>query len=397
MPKNFIAYAVLLLCSGGVAYFFDNRLGYTPFLFLIFLAACDFVFVNIYRFLLKIDEVPITQEMTRGEKAIIAFSFSSKCPLFISKAKAYIIFSGDNLEKNYNPHSNLTLCSQCSAKVEFPYTPQHVGTFNIKIKKVVIYSLLGLFSASIRPKKKAKVIVIPKLSGEINIGASCSFGGTESQSSFYKGAKAATAQNSEFYNGVREYEPGDSMHSIHWKLTAHNNKYMTRIYENEDEVGFTIAVDLRKPLCDKRQVLLINDKLIETAVLAASECVASGERAGIIFNNETGNCFFTADTKNDIAVIASRLVTANPSSALDIHQNGNSSVVLFIAKEDKEIVEQLAEIFISGRNIKIIFIAGSMTKKDSEFFGFLEKHKIEYTIINAEDAKQGQPSATQEK
>jgi uncharacterized protein (DUF58 family) len=61
------------------------------------------------------------------------------------------------------------------------------------------------------------------------------------------GSPAAAArlfEDREHFAGVRDYEPGDPMHHVHWRLTAHAGRLLTKRYEPTRSAEVLFAVDV---------------------------------------------------------------------------------------------------------------------------------------------------------
>ena len=51
-------------------------------------------------------------------------------------------------------------------------------------------------------------------------------------------------EDSEHFAGVRDYEPGDPMHHVHWRLSAHAGRLQTKTYEPTRSAEVLFALDL---------------------------------------------------------------------------------------------------------------------------------------------------------
>ena len=397
MLKNILVYIILLGCSGAAAYYFNDRLGYTPLLFLVFLAVLDLICAFIARLSLKIEPQPKVREFTRGDKAKITFTFANRGPLIISHAKAWMWFCGENLERPYAAACTFTLLPRSSDKndnVDFYVTLSHVGVFKSEIKRIRVYGLLGLFGFSYRQGQVQSIWVLPKISGKTGGGVVDTVISAEGKSS---SQTEAIAQNPDCYSGVREYEPGDPMHSIHWKLTAHRSKYMTRLYESDDSGSLTIVVDLTPAPCERQQRLCVNDKLVETALSAVSECVKCGARVKLIFSDGGVFHILHVESPADIPEIAARLVTANAtlSTIFDFDDvSGGGSAVYITANTDMTIAILLAELKSAGENISLVYTKAPEfdTEESRRFFEFLDRHDVDFRVIESEKAPQSRKS-----
>jgi uncharacterized protein (DUF58 family) len=87
-------------------------------------------------------------------------------------------------------------------------------------------------------------------------------------------------------SGVREYAPGDSLRTVHWKTTARFNKPYVRLFDGAPAGDWWILVDLQKGM----QIGTGNDSTEEHAIILAASLADKGLRArqavGLIANGE---------------------------------------------------------------------------------------------------------------
>lgn len=111
----------------------------------------------------------------------------------------------------------------------------HVGNYQLKLIKIRIYDLTGLFYVHKRIQKCADVQILPELDSvavQISNPVRNYFGESESYDEFRPGADA-----SQIFD-VREYRPGDRLQRVHWKLSAKSDSLFIR----EDSQPLACAV-----------------------------------------------------------------------------------------------------------------------------------------------------------
>jgi uncharacterized protein (DUF58 family) len=378
MFKSRAVFIVLLLCCGVAAYFFDSRLGYTPLLFLLFLAVIDAVFTLISRLCIKMITPAGSKKLTRGERVKIIFNMQNIAPVFIIRARAKMRFYGENIDKPYAGSAAFIINPKSKVDTWLEITPIHVGIYQAEITKIKVYGLLGVFSLSFEPKLSETVFVIPRINDE-DIGVAADNNAEDTSPT----QGAVIEQNQDYYNGVREYAPGDPMHSIHWKLTARNSKYMTRLYDNEDAGSLTVLLDLRLPPHTGVNRLFIYDKLLETAVTVINQHVANNEQVNLVYYDGDGVKALYTESQDDIPEISAVLVSSTaPASKIKIDINDDSAVII-TANTDKELAISLAEQKSLGGHPALIFIAPFIfySVENSKFFKYLDLHFVDYKKV----------------
>lgn len=111
-------------------------------------------------------------------------------------------------------------------KAVLEITPEFCGVTELEVSNLILSDAFGITSRRILCGEKAKLSVMPKLC-EMNIGITQqSFAMPDSDE--YSAVRPGY-DSSEIF-GIREYIPGDSIKSIHWKLSQKTGNTMVREY-----------------------------------------------------------------------------------------------------------------------------------------------------------------------
>jgi uncharacterized protein (DUF58 family) len=102
------------------------------------------------------------------------------------------------------------------------------------------------------------------------------------------GAPAAAArlyEDREHFAGVREYEPGDPMRHVHWRLSAHAGRLETKRYEPTRSAEVLFALDLSngEPFWNSVDPDTAEESIGWTSYLAR-QAIHAGWRTGLIAN-----------------------------------------------------------------------------------------------------------------
>jgi uncharacterized protein (DUF58 family) len=92
-------------------------------------------------------------------------------------------------------------------------------------------------------------------------------------------------EDSEHFAGVRDYEPGDPMHHVHWRLSAHAGHLQTKTYEPTRSAEVLFALDLSdgEPFWEKADAG-VAEETIGMASYLARQAIHAGWRAGLVAN-----------------------------------------------------------------------------------------------------------------
>lgn len=110
-------------------------------------------------------------------------------------------------------------------KIEFEFQTAHCGRVEATVAKARMYDCLGLFSV---PLHRSGSVSIPVMPVYVPMG--------ENEMERIVGLLNARSSRGDGDLIVREYQPGDSVHSIHWKLMAKSENFQVKDHEADKAV-----------------------------------------------------------------------------------------------------------------------------------------------------------------
>lgn len=120
----------------------------------------------------------------------------------------------------------------------------NLGRYTIKIKKVSICDLFGVIKKNVNISENINIDVMPQKIDNINVN----YGNTELDLQW---ALNNYVSKSGDISGIREYIPGDSLNSIHWKASAKNNDIMVKEFEKNGSQEYIVLFDFNKKYMDR--------------------------------------------------------------------------------------------------------------------------------------------------
>ncbi|MCL2079992.1 MAG: DUF58 domain-containing protein [Oscillospiraceae bacterium] len=155
---------------------------------------------------------PIVLE--KGERGAITITAIDKKPFPIRCLNVIMSVTGDG----FTAKCKVICAAKSGDRSQISIDTSQTGLMVFKLKKLYAVSLLGLFSREIKPGSKVSVLVLPrplKPEGIFSLPRELSLvpkpGGGFSEE-----------------HDMREYRQGDSVRSIHWKLSAKHDSLIVR-------------------------------------------------------------------------------------------------------------------------------------------------------------------------
>lgn len=153
------------------------------------------------------------------------------------------------------------------------------GLFRIGPTTIQTTDLFGLYQLSIHDPAQVNILITPQVIPLPQITVAS--GGRTGDGTLAKGI----IEQSVAVSTVREYQPQDPLHHIHWPLSAKHNELTTRVFDNTPTGNWWIIQDMNEKVQVGDEV---NNSLEIGIILAASlahKGIQSGKSVGFIAND----------------------------------------------------------------------------------------------------------------
>lgn len=137
-------------------------------------------------------------------------------------------------------HTDVQLAGRQKKSAECPVELEKCGIKNMEISRIVIYDFMKIFKHTKKLNKNIQIMVVPNLYG-VDVGK-------VSMDYEYDGESEKFSENqpgddpSEIFD-IREYEAGDRLSRVHWKLTTKLNRLMVKDFSKAIPDGVEIYVN----------------------------------------------------------------------------------------------------------------------------------------------------------
>ena len=172
----------------------------------------------------------------------------------------------------------------------------------------------GLFSQEVRLRDRTTVLVYPRVrpipdllaSSSQQIGVSPSFG--------------AWADYPPETGGVRDYTTGDSFGRIHWPLSAHHNRLMSKTFEQPLTTDVWILLDLDRKVHFGEGEASTAEYAISLAASMTAQVYSRGRQVGLIANDARGTFLEPHRALRQDRLILDYLAIAQPDGVTSLSQ-----------------------------------------------------------------------------
>lgn len=247
---------VLIVCLVP-ALFMSNPAGYLPILTFLFLSLICRLYLAGLKKSLQWEEGEKIALCRRGGRQDFGLAVHNRGFLVFPSLKVQLcltdLFGGVDSVMD----AEMTLRPRERRSLEMDVRFTHVGDYLVSVKKMNIGGLLGVLSKDGGSGAKHRVQVLPNIWKIKRLPLSHQVNNENPK------ARQTSQEDGMDYIGVREYEQGDAIRSIHWKLSAHSGGYMTKQMVTIGTTGLSIIVDLYSSREDAETRMELYDGLIE--------------------------------------------------------------------------------------------------------------------------------------
>ena len=195
----------------------------------------------------------------------------------------------NNLFLNQLNNLDLALYSNESLVIKKSITGNYRGTYSLGAEQLVVYDILNIFTYKLKIKENKELTVLPKVTqiSELLLNANYLF-------SEYDYESNNLLEDST--KGIRDYQHGDSLKNIHWKLYAKFDKLMVRDKENSAVNKTMIFLDTKTLNSSFEDNIIYQDKLIEAYLSIVLKIIESNHIFDVGYQSE--QCQFFNYNKN---------------------------------------------------------------------------------------------------
>lgn len=139
--------------------------------------------------------------------------------------------------------TNVYFRGRCQGKVSFPIDYSQYGIHRVKMDRILLFDIMRLFHRRIVRNKEIAVIVVPKIypiAMEWNFDENLYDGESEHYSETKPGDDPAQIFD------IRDYQEGDRLSRIHWKISMKLNRVMVKEYSRQLPDGVDFYIDMKQ-------------------------------------------------------------------------------------------------------------------------------------------------------
>lgn len=370
-----VAWLLVIAAAGLPAVFMNSVYGYLPVIFLLIAMAASAAGLFYVRNKMVTEASADDVSCERGSSVDIALKLVNNSFIFCPKASADMYISDLFGANDSVRHINFMLAGHEALDFGFGMDMSHIGLYTVGLEKIDIYGFFGVLKLSVPLSCRFTAAVTPRIRplDEFHVV-------DEVLSEASMDTRITVAGGTD-YTGVREYELGDPMKQIHWKLSAHSREYVTKLQESSRQQEFSVILDFAAESgSDSETMMDINDCLIETALSIIDDISRHDAGYTLLFCNRDKNIVRTVPMgrETDIDLIKSfSVITPSPDvlypdGAQILQQesgarNRSTNVVIVTSRLTNELIQETLKVRRQKRMPELYFIVpASWSKREMQ-------------------------------
>lgn len=394
MPtKNLIGYVVVLVLSAAPAVMVNGPAGYLPVLAVLFFGAVSLLQLVVIKKYFYMDTDADERQREREESSGFVLRLENRCILPLPNFSAVFTVKNLNSGDCHRYPVHLTMSPKEKRKFELEADFSHIGIFEAGLQDVRLFDLLGVWQVERRMEEPSRVSVLPKQYVLERMPVS----EKTIVESIY--ARTPVAFSGSDYVGVREYEFGDPMKMVQWKLSAHTQTLMTKQMETYTNVGITAVLDLRVPDYAEEIRLDIYDAVMETGAAVADYAQSNGMDFDMYFHGAKGKRRVTPASAADFSGFLEEAVMTDGNSGKspsDIlredcaYSRSQSNIVLCTALPDEDTVSSVLYLKQRGKNPLLYLLVPAQLTEQEKAARLAPLHILQnenISVLSAADAE----------
>ena len=257
--------------------------------------------------LIDVDFVLKNDTVSKNESFPVQLRVTNRSIFPVGKAEAHIEYSNMCSSEVSTFRLFMPVQARNSQNVSFQLLSRYCGTLNIRCAYVTIYDPLKMFRFKVGKNICSSVSVFPEI---------CEINGIVSYTDRVNDESASFSEHksgddpSEVFD-LRNYNPGDKLNRIHWKLSSKKDEFIVKDYSLPVDTMCTVFLDLH---CTRKgdELLPVIDTLTDTFVSVSNFLMENERKHSVVYFNRNSGQFiekYVSDL-NSLAELTKEIISS---------------------------------------------------------------------------------------
>jgi hypothetical protein len=277
MKINRLICVLAIIGSGVFASYYGGNISYALFFLCLFLPLVSFLYTLYVYSRFKIYQSMGNYLVVKGDWTEYSFVIANEDYITFNNVKVNFLTDKSKIEDT-SQSTEYSLLPAESEKLTTRIKCYYRGEYYVGVESVEITDPLYLFKITYPLGSKLKVVVLPRVVPIEQLGIA------PPQVDVKNPVRNSNLIEEELDTEIRKYYSGDHRKRIHWKATARMNELMSRKYQHKPKTEIVLFMDLMRIKDNELQVVITEDKIIESILTIANFYSIRGTPSQIIYD-----------------------------------------------------------------------------------------------------------------
>lgn len=386
MKTNRLICASAIIGSGVFASYFGGNISYALFYLCLFIPIISFLYTLYVYFRFKIYQSMDSFLVVKGDWTAYSFIIANEDYITFRNVKVNFLYDKSTIEDTQKSTEYSLLPSE-KEHMETKIKCNYRGEYNVGVDSIEITDFLYLFKITYPLTSKIKVLVFPRVVALEQLGIA------PPQIDVKNPLLNSNLAEEELDTEIRKYYPGDSRKRIHWKASAKMNELISRKYHHKPKAEIVMFMDLMKIKDEDLQVVITEDKIIESILAIANFYSLRGTPSVILYDcggkmqasiasKEEFNAFYKACIK-----ISFTAVTPVSDLIRERVIRGDEGLFYVVATHllTKELYLASLQVLAGGNHMRILLISDDVSENTKDLISSLRLAGAYLSQLMSED------------
>lgn len=361
--------AAVLVLTTIPPVFVNHPIGYIPVMFFVILLALSWVYLCLAGKRIAVDVDLRDGSATRGTSCALPVILKNRSKFPVVDARVHLYVANPYGVIEQDAPVTVLVDGMADARIDAGVSLEHMGVYTAGVKNVVLYDPFKFLHKTVDCSYENRVVSIPYEAEIDSVELSCLI----MQESFTP--QRAVISDDVDYAGVRDYEFGDPMKSVHWKLSARTENLQTRLFETTVSSSTSIIMDFHGPDYTVQQLMACMDGVVELALASARLAAARNMELKVCYEGREGAVALkelpsTAELEEltrTLPCLSPDISARYAADLVAVETSGRATsdnIVLCTSKLEREMVAQLVAACSRRVNVTVFLVVPHDFKRD---------------------------------
>ncbi|MDF2943175.1 MAG: hypothetical protein K0S01_2033 [Herbinix sp.] len=386
MKINRLICVVAIALSSVFASYYGGNISYALFYLTILTPIIAFLYTIYVYIRFKLYQSMESYLVVKGDWTIYSFIIANEDYITFRNVKVNFLSDKSTIESTHQIAEYSLLPSE-SERLETRIKCNYRGEYYVGVDSIEVTDFLYLFSITYPVGTKLKVVVLPRIVTLEQLGIA------PPQNDVKNPMRFSNTAEDELDTEIRKYNIGDSRKRIHWKATARMNELISRKYQHIPKSQIVLFMDLMKIKDDDLNVVIAEDKIIESVLAIANFYALRGTPSQIIYEMD-GKKVVSIATREDFNAFYKACVSIHFQGTIPVSDLIKERILrreegmFYVAATHfltKEVYLAALQAVSNGNRISILLISNDISENTKEIISSMKLSGIDVHQIMAED------------